>query len=89
MFHSCLGGGSVVCPGSTEGGGPAPAEAVRYSSCSAAVHQLPEPEPVTLTDLETDEATHAGRTGSKESDLECCLQFCWIIIVKSVFWLEL
>lgn len=72
MFHSCLGGCCVVCPGPVEGGGPASAEAVRYSSCSAAVHQLPEPEPVTLTDLETDEATHAGRT----SDLECCLQFC-------------
>lgn len=50
-------------PGPTEGGGPAPTEAVCYSSRPAAVHQLPQPEPVTLTDLEADEATHAGRTG--------------------------
>lgn len=51
----------VVRPGPAEGGGPASAEAVCHSSCPAAVHQLPEPELVTLTDLETDEATHAGR----------------------------
>lgn len=53
-----------LCPGPAEGGGPASAEAVCHSSCPAAVHQLPEPELVTLPDLETDEATHAGGVDS-------------------------
>lgn len=60
----CLFACRIVCPGPAEGGGPASAEAVRHSSCPAAVHQLSEPELVTLADLETDEATHAGRVDS-------------------------
>lgn len=89
--HPC--GCCVVCPGPAEGGGPAQAEAVRYSSRPAAVHQLPESGPFTLTDLETDEATHAGRTGSEDSETECvdgmrCLQLCRIIVLKIGFWLE-
>lgn len=50
-------------PGPVEGGGPAPTEAVRYTSCPATVSQLPQPGPVALNDLETDEATYAGVTG--------------------------
>lgn len=60
----------VVCAGPAEGGGPAPTEAVHYSSRPAAVPQLPQPGPVTLTDLETDEATHAGETDLEELDAE-------------------
>lgn len=71
----------VVCPGPTEGDGPASAEAVCHSSCPAAVHQLPEPELVPLTDLEADEAAHAGRVNSTVS-LANYLQ-------KNVFRLEL
>jgi len=52
----------VACPGPAEGGGPVQTEAVRDPSCPAAVPQLPQPGPVTLTDLETHETTYAGRT---------------------------
>lgn len=50
------------CPGVAQGDGPASAKAVCDSSNPAAVHQLPEPEPVPFTHLETDEATHASRS---------------------------
>lgn len=59
----------VIHPGLAEGGGPVPTEAVCYSSGPTAVPQLPQPGSVTLTDLETDEAAHAGRTCMKEYDL--------------------
>lgn len=58
----------MCCPGPAEGIGPAPTKAVRYSSCPAAVPQLPQSGHITLTDLETDEATYAGRTVIKECD---------------------
>lgn len=61
----------ILCflrPGPAQGGGPASAEAVRHPPSSAAVHQIPEPEPVALAHLETDEAAHAGETGGEETD---------------------
>ncbi len=69
-FHCRPCGRFVICPGPAEGDGPVPAEAVCYSSRPAAVHQLPQPGPVTLTDVETDETTHAGRTAMEESHAE-------------------
>lgn len=59
--------------GLTEGSGPVPAEAVRYSSGSTAVSQLPQSGSVAFTDLETDEAAHAGRTGMKQFDIDLFL----------------
>lgn len=56
----------VVCPGPAEGNGPAQTKGVCYSSCPAAVPQLPQSGPVTLADLETHEATYAGRTVMEE-----------------------
>lgn len=55
-------------PGPAEGGGPAQTKAVRYSSSPATEPQIPQSGPVTLSDLEADEATHAGRTGMEECD---------------------
>lgn len=46
--------------GAPEGGGPAPTEAVRHPPRPAAVPQLPQPGPVPLAHLETDETAHAG-----------------------------
>lgn len=54
--------------GPAQGGGPASAEAVRHPPSSAAVHQVPEPEPVARAHLETDEAAHAGETAGEETD---------------------
>lgn len=51
----------VVLQGSAESCGPAPSEAVYYSSGLATVSQLLQPGSITLTDLEADEATYAGR----------------------------
>lgn len=57
----------VPYPGPAEGGGPAQTEAVRHSSCPAAVPQLPQPGLVTLSDLETDEAAHACKDATDQS----------------------
>lgn len=54
-----------VCVGSAKSVGSASTEAVRHTSCLAAVSQLPQPGPVTLPDVETDEATHAGASDRK------------------------
>lgn len=51
-----------VVPGLVKGDRPAPAEAVRESTCVTASSQLPDPGRVSLRHVETDEATHSGQS---------------------------